>query len=456
MERTYTLHDVLAVLKRRRGARPGVAGAVLVAGVVAALAIPAEWSSTSVVQIEPRRLPADFFPAQSGTSFEERMRTVKHGVLARPVLERVVRETDYAPELGDDLDERVSRLRRAIEVRLEGEIAGGPPGLLFVVEVRGRDREKIAKAAELLPRVYVELTRQVLTAQARSLRETLDAQAAALGKTLSEDEARILAFKLEHQTELPEMVETNARSMARVQALMDMRLGALADARRRRADVLAMIPEAPSAPGMAETGLDAAIRRVQAAEAAYGEDHPDVLRARRDSRRRRRAATASSSASAASGEGAALPDRRRRPRGPGRARLPRGGAQALQRRVDAAPRWGAGARRAARATTTCCGPVRGGGVAPRRRGRGRGAARRRPALDVPGRGGPVGAGAPGGAGSPAAPLARGVRRDRGGARRRPASPSGSTRSVRGPEDAGSLGVPVLAAIPRIGPTRGRV
>ena len=44
-------------------------------------------------------LPADFFPAQYGTSFEDRMRTVKHGVLARPVLERVIRETDFYPDL---------------------------------------------------------------------------------------------------------------------------------------------------------------------------------------------------------------------------------------------------------------------------------------------------------------------------------------------------------------------
>jgi polysaccharide biosynthesis transport protein len=282
MDRTYTPHDVLAVMKRRKALGLAVTGAALAVGIVVALAIPSEWSATSVVQIEPRRLPADFFPAQSVTSFEERMRTVKHGVLARPVLERVIRETDYAPNLRDDMDEAVSRLRRSIEVRLEGEVAGGPPGLLFVVEVRGKDRDKVAKAADLLPRVYAEMTREVLAAQARSLRETLEKQAAALGKTLSEHEGRILAFKLAHQTELPETVETNARAMSRVQALMDMRLGAVADARRRRADLLAMIPEALSVPGMAETGLDVAQRKLEAARAAYSPDHPDVKRAERE------------------------------------------------------------------------------------------------------------------------------------------------------------------------------
>ncbi len=281
MERTYTLQDVLAALRRRRSVALVVAGAVLAVGLLATLALPSEYAASTAVQIEPRHLPADYFPAQSGTSFEDRMRTVKHGVLARPVLERVVRETNFFPD-ARDLDEAVERMRRSIEVRLEGEVPSGPPALLFVVEVRGRDPKKVAKAAELLPRYYAEMTRRVLGAQAKALRETLDAQTAALAKQLSEHEAQLLAYKVQHQVELPEMVETNARSLAFVQSLIELRLGSVADARRRRSELLAAIPEGPSMPGMAETAYDAALRRVQSLEAAYGSDHPDVKRARRE------------------------------------------------------------------------------------------------------------------------------------------------------------------------------
>jgi uncharacterized protein involved in exopolysaccharide biosynthesis len=282
MERTYTLQDVLAALRRRRNLALVVACAVLLVGLLATFALPSEYAASTAVQIEPRHLPPDYFPAQSGTSFEDRMRTVKHGVLARPVLERVVRETDFFPDLRDDVDEAVERMRRSVEVRLEGEVPSGPPALLFVVEVRGRDPKKVAKAAELLPRYYAEMTRRVLGAQARALRETLDGQTNALAKQLAGQEARILEFKVRHQVELPEMVETNARSLAYVQSLIELRLGAIADARRRRAELLSAIPEGPSMPGMAETAYDAALRRVQSLEATYGTDHPDVKRARRE------------------------------------------------------------------------------------------------------------------------------------------------------------------------------
>jgi succinoglycan biosynthesis transport protein ExoP len=451
MERTYTLHDGLAVLRRRRVLALAVAGAALVVGIAAVLALPSEYSAASVVQIEPRRLPADFFPAQSGISFEDRMRTVKHGVLARPVLERVIRETDYYPDLRDNLDEAVSRLRRAVEVRLEGEVSGGPPGLLFVVEVRGRDREKVARAADLLPKAYAELTRTVLVAQARNLRETLDAQAADLGRQLSEQEARILAFKLQHVAELPEMVETNARSLARLQALMDMRLGAIADARRRRNELVTSVPEGPSAPGLAEAGLDGAVRRLQAAEATYGADHPDVRRARREweeARARRDEELARFRSERVERQLARIDADVREDR----AALVALEAerQALQRRLDAAPRWGQELAALARDHDV----LRGRYAAAVARRSDAAAAEALLAADqqamfrmvespaVPSR--PVAPDRPRllwvavfaalGLGLAVAGVAEWL-----------------DASVRGPEDAGALGVPVLAAIPRIGP-----
>jgi uncharacterized protein involved in exopolysaccharide biosynthesis len=281
MERTYTMQDLLAALRRRRMLALVVAGAVLVLGVALALGVPSEYSATSVVQIEPRRLALDFFPAQNGTPFEDRMRTIKHGVLARPVLERVIRETDFFPE-AETMDDAVRRMRRSVEVRLEGEVPVGAPALLFVVEVRGRDPQKVAKAAELLPRYYGELTREVLEAQAKALRATLDGQVAGMAKELEGHEKRLLAFKAEHAAELPEMLEDNARAVTRAQSMVELRLSMIADAHRRRLAALAIVPEGPSAPGLAESNLDAALRRLTTAEAAYGPDHPDVKRARRE------------------------------------------------------------------------------------------------------------------------------------------------------------------------------
>jgi uncharacterized protein involved in exopolysaccharide biosynthesis len=456
MERTYTLHDVMAALRRRRALALLVAAAVAVLGIVAALALPSEYSATSVVQVEPRRLPPDFFPAQSATAFEDRMRTIKHGIMARPVLERIIRETELYPDLRTDMDEAVARLRRHVEVRLEGEVPAGPPALLFVVEVHGRDPQKVAKAAELLPRYYAEMTREVLMSQARGLRETLDAQTAGMSKALAEHEAKILAFKVQHQAELPEMVETNARSIGRVQGLIEMRQSFLADARRRRNDVASAIPEAPSAPGLAEAALDASLRRLQSLEATYGEEHPDVKRARREWQevQSRRDEEVGRFRKERVQEQLARLD--------GEIREHQGHLNdlekellAYQRRADAAPRWGAELAALSRDYDV----LRTRYVANVARRTDAAAAEALLAADE-------------------ASLFRTVE-----APVAPSHPSAPDRSrlvwlavlaavvaglgaagiaewldgsMRGPEDAAALGVPVLAAIPRIGPARKRV
>jgi uncharacterized protein involved in exopolysaccharide biosynthesis len=455
MERTYTLHDVWAALKRRRALALLVAGVVAAVGAVMALAIPAEYSASSVVQIEPRRLPADFFPAQNFVAFEDRMRTIKHGILARPVLERVIRETDFYPDLRDDLDEAVARMRRDVEVRLEGEVPSGPPALLFVVEVHGSDREKVARAADLLPQVYAEVTREVLAAQARALRETLDAQTAELARQLSQHEASILAYKVRHHAELPEMIETNARSLARVQALIEMRHGYVADARRRRIDARSAVPEGPSAPGMAEAALDGVLRRLQGLQAAYGEDHPDVKRARREWQEAlaRRDDEVSRFRKERIDEHVARLDAELREHERQLAALEKE-RLAYQARVEAAPRRGAELAALSRDYEVLRGRY-AGSIARRADA---GAAESLLAADQPSMFRVVeGAVAPTRPSAPDRPkllwfallvaLAAGL------------AAAGVAEwldaSMRGPEDAAALGVPVLAAIPRIGSGRPR-
>ena len=271
MEKSYTIREMLEALRRRRWLALGVAAAVLFVSAIVIASTPNEYRADSVMQIEPHQLPHDFFPT-SVVAFDERMRTLKHGVLARPVLERVLRETELYPDWKSKPDDAIERMRRNVEVRLEGEVAGGPPSLLFVVEVRGPDRDKVARAADLIPRYYADLTRETMATQARNLAGTLEGQLAELSKRLAAEEQKLVAFKAEHALEVPEANEANQRAASVLMAQMDLRLGAIQDAKRRKTAIFATIPEAFS---------EDVLRRLEYARAAYGADHPDVKRLER-------------------------------------------------------------------------------------------------------------------------------------------------------------------------------
>jgi protein tyrosine kinase modulator len=451
MERTYTIQDLLAALRRRRRVALLVGAAFLVVGLGLALGVPSDYVATSVMQIEPRHMALDFLPAQNATPFEDRMRTVKHGVLARPVLERVIRETDFYPGVG--MDEAIERIRRNVEVRLEGEVPVGAPALLFVVEVHGRDPQKVAKAAELLPRYYAEMTRSVMASQARALRETLDAESAQMSKALADDEARMLAFKSAHADELPEMLEDNARAVGRAQAQIEMRLGSITDVSHRRQAVLASIPEGPSAPGMAEASVDAARRRLEAAQAAYAPEHPDVKRATRELQEvtARRDAELVRFRTGRVGEQLGRLDAEVKEHEARIAQL-RKEAESYQRRIEAAPRWAQQMFNMNRDYEV----LRAKYVSTVSRRTDAAVAESLLAADDPHLFRIVeGAVAPGRPAAPDRPklvwiaILAAIAASLGGA----GLAEWLDPSMRGPEDAATLGVPVLAAIPRIGPRR---
>ncbi len=452
MERTYTLREMLEALNRRRWLVLGVAAAVLVAGGIVIAVLPAEYRAESVTQIEPHQIPADFFPS-SVTSFEERMRTLKHGLLARPVLERVLEQTDFYPGWKRDPDEALERLRRNVEVRLEGEVAGGPPALLFVVDVRGTNRDKVAKAADLIPRTYAEMTRLVLQSQARNLRDTLAHQLDDLSHRLAKEEEKLVAFKGQHATEVPEANETNLRLASALTAQLDVRSGAVSEARRRRNALLATIPEPTSGAGLAGGNAEEVLRRLEAARAAYGPDHPDVRRLDRqyqevsgrstEEMKRFRAERVDEQSARIDAE---IRDQEAAMRGL-RAEL-----TAVQKRLDAAPRFGEQYRALTRDYET----IRAKYTTTLARASDAQAAEMLLAADAPN-------------------LFRVVQS--AVAPSRPAGPnrvnlalvalvaaigvsllSAATAeyfdsSLRGPQDANAFGVPVLASIPRIGPRR---
>ena len=280
MEKSYTLREMLEALRRRRWLALGVTVAVLLVGGIVIASTPDEYRADSVMQIEPHQMPHDFFPT-SFVSFDERMRTLKHGVLARPVLERVLRETEYYPDWKSNPDDALEKMRRNVEVRLEGEVAGGPPSLLFVVEVRGPDRDKVARAADLIPRYYAELTRETMATQAKNLAGTLQGQLTELSKRLGAEEQKLVAFKGEHALEVPEANEANQRAASVLAAQIDLRLGAIQDAKRRKTAIYATIPEAFSDAGLAGGNAEDVLRRLETARATYGADHPDVKRLER-------------------------------------------------------------------------------------------------------------------------------------------------------------------------------
>ena len=63
MDRTYSLEDLVAAIKRRRMLFAIVAASVFAIAAVIIAALPNEYRSSAVVQIEPHRVAPEYIPA---------------------------------------------------------------------------------------------------------------------------------------------------------------------------------------------------------------------------------------------------------------------------------------------------------------------------------------------------------------------------------------------------------
>jgi uncharacterized protein involved in exopolysaccharide biosynthesis len=117
--------------------------------------------------------------------------------------------------------------------------------------------------------------------QAQNLQDVLARQLDDLGKRMTAEEQKLVAFKAQHALEMPDANDANQRAASTLVAQIDMRLGHVADAQRRRTALLGLIPEAISDAGLAGANAEDVLRRLETARAQYGDDHPEVKRLQR-------------------------------------------------------------------------------------------------------------------------------------------------------------------------------
>src|SRR3954468_20800534 len=142
MDRTYTIDELLAAVRRRWKTLALVAGGVLVLAALVIARLPNEYKARALVMVEPFTPHPDLVvPVVNSLNLEQKVKSVREGVYARSLMATAIEELKlYPKEREKGVDEAVSALRADTEVHAEGDDA-------FSITVRGRDPETVAKAA---------------------------------------------------------------------------------------------------------------------------------------------------------------------------------------------------------------------------------------------------------------------------------------------------------------------
>lgn len=276
-----SLPVVFDVLRRRKVYL--ILTAVTLAAGAAALAfyLPDRYRARVLIAAEPAVAQSHVRDNRDATlvNVQAQLRAVQESLLSRPVLENVIREFSLYGNTGEPADAKaLEDVKSRIGVQLESEYH-------FYVSFEGPDREQTTDVANRLGELFIDRASAVRERLAEDEVGFLDEEIERLQNEMAAQDERARAYRERYASELPERVQSNLQM---IEAL-DKRMADVSEKESResaeltasRAE-LAELTAAAAADSREPTAVTEMEEKLEQLEARYTENHPDVVRLRRE------------------------------------------------------------------------------------------------------------------------------------------------------------------------------
>ncbi len=270
------LGEILAVPLRRpwHMAIPFVV--VLCVAVSLSFLVKKRYRSSTMILVESEKIP-DPVALRQEEGESRGLANAQTEILSRTRLEKVVKEVDPYPDMGDaPLSEHVERTRQATTISVKGSDA-------FAVEFVHTDPQKAMAVANRLAGLFIEEVSQEREEQVEGAYQFIESQLEVSRKELEVKEENVRRFKEQRMGNLPEQMPANLATLQRLQ-LEQQSLSLNLRAAKDREVVLeaSVADQSRAAASGTAVSLDPSAELEQArAQLAtlrgrYTEEHPDV------------------------------------------------------------------------------------------------------------------------------------------------------------------------------------
>ncbi len=302
MEDILNLTSLLSSLKRRWWMP--IAGLVLgaAAAVVIADRLPRVYRASTLILVEPQKIPVAYVRPTVTMSIEDRLRSLQQQITSRSRVERVIRELNLFPDEIDSvpLEFLVGRVAARTKLDIRGTNS-------FRIIYEGLDPKQVAIVANKMADLVIEENTAARQREADSTSKFLEREQERVKLQLQEEEDNIARFKREHLGELPEQADANLRTLEALQQRLRAVGESLSRARDRRLlleNQLAELPAGGTSVSQLELQLEQARAKMLELQDRYTEKHPDVAMQRKEVERLEALLTAQPEPDPAGGAGA--------------------------------------------------------------------------------------------------------------------------------------------------------
>lgn len=213
--------------------------------ILALIFIPPLYKSTTLILVEPQKVPEDYVKPTVTVDINDRVNTITQQVMSRTRLESIIKEFDLYKESKDRLtsDEVVDLMRGNIEVAVKGGDTRNRDLSSFTISFIGNEPETVMHVTGRLASLFIEENLKVREQQAEGTTEFLNAQLQGLKTVLEDQEGQIKVYKEKFMGELPSQLEANLRTLDRLQLELQATHDALRSAEDRKTTIEKQIAE---------------------------------------------------------------------------------------------------------------------------------------------------------------------------------------------------------------------
>jgi succinoglycan biosynthesis transport protein ExoP len=298
---TKTLKDYLAVLRRRKTQFAMVAGTLFVIAWAVAWWLPSVYRSTATIMIEQQEIPSDLVRSTISSYADGRIQVISQQTMSRASLMHIIEKYGLygADKTGKATAGKVERLRKNVNLELvKVDVTDAHSGnkiaatIAFNLSYDGESAELAQKVAAELVALFVNASIKERQEQVAETSTFFAGEAEKLSARISQTESKLAAFKARNMGRLPEQVQLTLQQRERTDGEIrdvERQLNVLEERKFSLEAQLAQVkPIGPLVSATGERILDEAERlkllqaRYSSLAGVYSNDHPDMIKMRRE------------------------------------------------------------------------------------------------------------------------------------------------------------------------------
>jgi len=201
----------------------------LTLGLLYSLTAPKTYEAHTTILIQPQKVPSGYVQSIVSTDIRRRIDTISELILSRTNLEKIINEFGlFQDSQSMYLEDQILAMRNRISVRQNSQTGGGTEA--FSISFKYEDNPDLVKnIVNKLASLFMDENLKARESQAMGTSEFLESELEKIKRKLEFREQVLTEYRSKHLGGLPDELETNLRTLDRLQLQHTDSLNALRD-----------------------------------------------------------------------------------------------------------------------------------------------------------------------------------------------------------------------------------